>query len=71
MQHGNIMVKDGGQLVLVDYDSMYVPALDGWDEEIKGLQGYQHEARWKNKKLAPKADYFSELIIYLSLLGLS
>lgn len=71
LQHGNIMVKDGGQLVLVDYDSMYVPALDGWDEEIKGLQGYQHEARWKNKKLTPKADYFSELIIYLSLLGLS
>ena len=71
LQHGNIMVKDGGQLVLVDYDSMYVPALDGWNEEIKGLQGYQHEARWQNQKLTPKADYFSELIIYLSLLGLS
>ena len=71
LQHGNIMVKDGGELVLVDYDSMYVPALDGWNEEIKGLQGYQHEARWQNQKLTPKADYFSELIIYLSLLGLS
>lgn len=71
LQHGNIMIKDGGQLVLVDYDSMYVPALDGWDDDIKGLQGYQHEARWENKKLTPKADYFSELIIYLSILGLA
>lgn len=67
LQHGNIMVKDDGSLVLVDYDSMYVPELDGWTDEISGLSGYQHPARWNNKFLSPKADYFSELVIYTSI----
>jgi len=71
LQHGNIMVKDDGSLVLVDYDSMYVPELQGWTDEISGLAGYQHPARWKNKKLTPKADYFSELAIYTSLKALA
>lgn len=67
LQHGNIMIRDDGSLVLVDYDSMFVPALDGMKDEIKGLQGYQHEARWKNEYVTEKADYFSELVIYLSI----
>lgn len=71
LQHGNIMVKDDGNLILVDYDSMYVPELDGWTDEISGLAGYQHPKRWDNKNLSPKADYFSELIIYTSLKALS
>lgn len=71
LQHGNILVKDNGELILVDYDSMYVPALDGFPEDIKGLKGYQHEARWNNKNVTPKADYFSELVIYTSILALS
>lgn len=71
LQHGNIMVKNDGSLVLVDYDSMYIPALDGYNDEIKGLIGYQHPARWSNKKVSPKADYFSELIIYTSIMALS
>lgn len=71
LQHGNIMVKTNGDIVLVDYDSMYVPELEGWSDEIRGLQGYQHPARWKAKKLSPKADYFSELVIYTSILALA
>ncbi len=71
LQHGNIMVKDDGNLVLVDYDSMYVPELQGWSDEISGLAGYQHPGRWNNKKLTPKADYFSELAIYTSLKALA
>lgn len=71
LQHGNIMVKDDGSLVLVDYDSMYVPDLDGWTDEISGLAGYQHPGRWTNKFLSPKADYFSELIIYTSIKALA
>lgn len=71
LQHGNIMVKSDGSLVLVDYDSMYVPELDGWTDEISGLAGYQHPARWNNKNLSPKADYFSELVIYTSLKALA
>ena len=71
LQHGNIMVKPDHSLVLVDYDSMYVPELNGMPDEIKGLVGYQHEARWRNKLVSEKADYFSELVIYLSLKALS
>ena len=70
LQHGNIMVKDDGSLVLVDYDSMYVPQLAGWSDDISGLEGYQHPARWDNKELTPKADYFSELVIYSSIKAL-
>lgn len=71
LQHGNIMIKPDHSLVLVDYDSMYVPDLKGMPDEIKGLEGYQHEARWKNKLVSEKADYFSELVIYLSLKALA
>lgn len=70
LQHGNIMVRADGSLMLVDYDSMYVPGLDGCKDEIKGLVGYQHPARWRNETLSPKADYFSELVIYTSLKAL-
>lgn len=71
LQHGNIMVRNDGSLVLVDYDSMYVPELDGWKDDISGLAGYQHPSRWDNKYLSPKADYFSELVIYTSLKALA
>lgn len=71
LQHGNIMVNSDCSLVLVDYDSMYVPALKGFSDEIKGLQGYQHLERWNNKELTEKADYFSELVIYISLKSLA
>ena len=71
LQHGNIMVKNNGDIVLVDYDSMYVPQLAGYNSQICGLKGYQHPARWNEKKLSPKADYFSELIIYTSIKALA
>lgn len=71
LQHGNILVSDTGRLVLVDYDSMYVPALEGFSDDIKGLDGYQHPARRSNRYLSPKADYFSELVIYTSLRALA
>lgn len=71
LQHGNILVKDDGSIVLVDYDSMYVPALSGFSDDIKGLAGYQHPSRWNNKTVNEYIDYFSELIIYTSLIALS
>lgn len=50
---------------------MYVPDLNGMPDEIKGLAGYQHEGRWRNELVSEKADYFSELVIYLSLKALA
>lgn len=71
LQHGNILCKDDGNIILVDYDSMYVPSLEGESDDIKGLDGYQHPARRKTKLLSPKIDYFSELIIYTSIIALA
>ncbi len=68
LQHGNIMILPDGSMKLIDYDSMYVPGLDNMQDVIKGLPGYQHPARRKVKFINPKNDYFSELVIYLSLL---
>ena len=71
LQHGNIMVGADGRVYLVDYDSMYVPGLDGVSDEVKGLAGYQHPARVRLQALSPKSDYFSELIIYTGILALA
>lgn len=71
LQHGNILVKDDGNIILVDYDSIYVPGLDGYADEIKGLEGYQHRARIGIREVTPVVDYFSELIIYLSLVAIA
>ncbi|NCS29058.1 MAG: protein kinase family protein [Microcystis aeruginosa F13-15] len=71
LQHGNIIVRKNGDLCLIDYDSLYVPQLSNATDNIKGLPGYQHPNRNKLYKLSPKADYFSEIVIYLSLLILS
>jgi serine/threonine protein kinase len=68
LQHGNILVKSDGSLVLVDYDSMAVPALNNMKDVINGLPNYQHPNREKNEFLNSTLDYFSELVIYLSLL---
>ena len=70
LQPANILIKDN-QIIFIDYDTMYVPCLQGEKDDIRGLPGFQHEARFSNKYLTPKADYFSELIIYLSILALS
>lgn len=68
LHHDNIRVNPNGSLVLIDYDSLFVPPLNGYNDNCNGYSGYQHPiARTHNIKLSPKADYFSELIIYLSI----
>jgi serine/threonine protein kinase len=68
LQHDNILVKQNGAVVLIDYDSMYVPNIKGFKDECAGYSGYQHPvARSNNYTLSLKVDYFSELILYLSI----
>lgn len=71
LQHGNILVDDIGSLFLIDYDSVFLPALKGVDDIISGLADYQHPKRKDNKHASEKLDYFSELIIYLSILAIA
>ena len=68
---GNILVTNDHQLYLVDYDSFYCPKLKGEEDTVTGLPDYQHPARKSNKSVSEKLDYFSELIIYLSILSIA
>lgn len=71
LQHGNILVDNVGRLFLIDYDSVYLPALKGESDIISGLPDYQHPERKNNKEASEKLDYFSELIIYLSICAIA
>ena len=68
IHHNNICVSDAGAPVLIDYDSMYVPSLKGFEDNCLGYSGFQlPNAREKNKFLSYKTDYFSQLIVILTL----
>lgn len=71
LQHGNIIVDKYGELYLVDYDSFYCQDLKGESDIITGLDDYQHPSRKRNILVNEKLDYFSELIIYLSILAIA
>jgi hypothetical protein len=71
LQEGNILVDESGKIRLVDYDSICIPEIEGQTELVTGLKGYQHPSRFKSGKASLKADYFSELIIYISILGIA
>lgn len=68
-QEGNFIIKPDGNIVVIDYDGLYIPSFQGKQlrDCINGLEGYQSPVRGKNQFLNHKVDYFSELIIYLSL----
>lgn len=71
LQHGNILVDENHHLHLVDYDSFYCPELSGEPDTVTGLPDYQHPSRLTNKTVTEKIDYYSELIIYLSILAIA
>lgn len=76
LQHGNIVIynnPNGTQIKLIDYDSLYVPDLNGYEQTTSGLAGFQHPKRIAGDATisTEKDDYFSEKIIYLSILLLA
>lgn len=71
LQHGNIIIDKYGEPYLVDYDSFYCPELKGESDIITGLADYQHPSRKTNLLSNEKLDYFSELVIYLSILAIA
>ena len=70
LQHGNIMVNDSGELKLVDYDGMYVPALQGNPPSEVGHPNYQPPMR-SPKDFSDRLDDFSFAVISLSLRALA
>ena len=70
-QHANVMVTDAGELKLVDYDCMCVPALVGRRNLEVGVEPYQHPDRNEATHLSLDLDHFSALVIYVGLKGLA
>ncbi|MFZ4729253.1 MAG: pentapeptide repeat-containing protein [Pseudanabaena sp.] len=70
LQHGNIMVDSEGELKLVDYDGMYVPALRGAPPLEVGHPNYQPPMR-SSKDFGDRLDEFSFAVISLSLRALA
>lgn len=79
MAHGdlsdeNIIVNPKGEIFLIDYDSFYYWK---WDKNIPqstvGVEWYQHPERMNGKSpyLNTSMDYFSQQVIYLSLLAIA
>jgi hypothetical protein len=70
LQHGNVLVTANGQIALVDYDAMYVPALRGQDSPELGHENFQHPQR-KPDDFSESLDNFAALVIYTSLRALA
>jgi serine/threonine protein kinase len=65
----NILVKDDGTLVLVDYDGMYVPAMKGQKAREIGSPDFRHPSRTEDD-FDEHIDDFAITSILLSLLAI-
>ncbi|WP_424213052.1 hypothetical protein ACN20G_13700 [Streptomyces sp. BI20] len=70
LQHGNLLVADDGTFRLVDYDGMYVPALQGQGATENGHRNYQSPRR-TSTDFGPAMDRFSSWIIHLALIAVA
>ena len=66
----NILVRDDGTLVLVDYDGMFVPAMKGQKARELGSPDFRHPQRTEND-FDEHIDDFSFVSIMLSLKAIS
>ena len=70
LQHGNILVRSDGSLVLIDYDGMYVPSMPYKYSNELGHVAFQHPDR-TSSFFNEKIDRFSIIVLYVSLLALA
>ena len=76
LQHGNVLLVPGSTatmlgLRLIDYDGMWVPALDGRPPGEVGHPNYQHPQRLANGGYSAEIDRFSHLVIYTAFRALA
>ena len=71
LQHGNVMITERGEVKLVDYDCMCVPALVGRRNLEIGIEPYQHPGRDANTSLSLDLDNFSALFVLVALKALA
>ena len=70
LQHGNILVREDGEIRLVDYDGFFLPAYQGQQSPESGHDNYRHPRRTVDD-YDIFVDHFPSLVIYLSLRGLA
>ena len=66
----NILVKEDGSIVLVDYDGMYVPAMKGQKARELGSPNFRHPSRTE-EAFDERIDDFSIALIALSIKAFS
>lgn len=75
LSDGNIIVQSDGKICLIDYDSFYYHEFGSSISTFtKGTEGYQHPDRLKKtgqQVVDYRTDYFSQLVIYLSILAIA
>ncbi len=65
LQHGNILINNN-EIILIDYDGMYVPALSGMPSNELGHRNYQHPER-NEGHFGPYIDHFSAWVVWISI----
>ncbi|GMK38828.1 hypothetical protein PCCS19_18820 [Paenibacillus sp. CCS19] len=69
LQHGNILISNN-EIILIDYDGMYVPALTGMPSNELGHRNYQHPGR-NEEHFGPYIDHFSAWAVWISITAVS
>ncbi len=70
LQHGNVLVASDGQLFLIDYDGMWVPALQGQESHETGHADYQSPLRTA-KNFDNSIDSFAGTVIRVAIRALA
>jgi serine/threonine protein kinase len=70
LQHGNVLVGPNGDLRLIDYDGMWVPALAGEESNETGHPDYQAPGRTQ-KDFHAGVDEFSDAVIQIAICALA
>lgn len=68
LQHGNILVDMQGKIRLIDYDSIFAPALAGYTPYDRGHPNFQHPQR--QNEFNDRIDRFPAIVILLALKAL-
>lgn len=69
LKHDNVLVTAEGRLLLIDYDSMYLPQFKGMTSPLLGGVNFQNPAR-NERHFDAEVDHFSMLVTLLSLRAL-
>jgi len=68
LQPKNIKITNSGEIKLIDYDSLYIPTLSQDRDFFCGTPGYQLPSRLSSGFISShKTDYFSELVIFITI----